>query len=259
VRGEGPPLLWISGYVVPARAFDAVTAELTDGYTVVAADHRGSGASNDPWLPTTTATMATDIVSVMDHLGIHAAHVAGFSLGGMVAQELAIRRPDRVLTLVLGSTSAGGPGVKAPAAGELLIQLRRTARRIPGKVDVGVLAAVRQGWAASTHDTTRRLDRIQAPTLVLHGGRDEAEWLARRISGAELRVVERAGHLLVIESPTARRALRTWLDTHADDPPSAPLGITARVGDLLSTPCRVAAAQSLPLRRLLRAGSRRAL
>lgn len=262
MRGSGPPLLWISGYVVPSQAFDAVIDGLADGFRVIAVDHRGSGHSSAPWCPTTTATMAADTLSVLDHLGISAAHVVGFSLGGMVAQELAIRSPQRVRSLVLGCTSAGGHGAKAPPAGELLGELRRTAGRIPGKVHVGVLAAVRQGWAASTHDTTRRLGRIKAPTLVLHGSADtvvpvaNAAWLAGRIPTSELRVVTGSGHLLVLESPTARRALRGWLDEHLDVAAAPPPDAVMLAEDLTAAPYRLLVAQTLPVRRLLRAGSR---
>lgn len=263
MRGNGPPLLWISGYVVPARAFDSVTRQLADGYTVVAADHRGSGSSSPPWLPTTTATMAADALSVLDHLGIDSAHVVGVSLGGMVAQEVTIRSPQRVRSLVLGSTSAGGLGTRTPLAAELLHELGRTARRVPGRIGIGMLAAVRQGWAAATHDTTGQLDRIKVPTLVLHGASDElvpvanAEWLARRIPAAELRVIERAGHLLLLESPAARRALRQWLDKHAGRPAGPPLGAAAYALQVATTPWRLGAAQTLPLHRLLGATVRR--
>jgi 3-oxoadipate enol-lactonase len=202
--------------------------------------------------------MASDALSVLDHHGIDSAHVVGFSLGGMVAQEIAIRSPQRVRSLAIGSTSAGGPGVKAPTAAELVSELRRTAGRIPGRVAVDALAALRQGWAASTHDATGRLARIAAPTLVLHGDGDElvpaanAVWLARCIPAADLRLVRGAGHLLILESPTARRALREWLDDHQDAEPASGATPAEQLTDLAFAPARVAWSQTLPARRLLR-------
>jgi hypothetical protein len=79
---------------------------------------------------------------------------------------------------------------------------------------------VHQGWAAATHDTTSRLHHIQAPTLVLHGSRDElvpvsnARTLARLIPGADPRVVRSAGHLFLFEPRTASDVVARWLDAH---------------------------------------------
>jgi predicted dienelactone hydrolase len=141
-------------------------------------------------------------------------------------------------------------------------ELRQTASRVPGgRVSVSALGALHQAAAASSHDATRRLHRIQAPTLVLHGSEDElvpvanATWLASRIPRAQLRVVRGGTHLLVLESPAARRALRNWLDEHSTALPvvNAPSAVAWVAG----VPCRVLLGQTLPLRRVIRAGSRR--
>lgn len=264
IRGGGPPLLWLSGYVVPVAAFDQVLDELAEGFTVVAVDHRGSGASRTRPLPTTTGTMAADALSVLDALGIDSAHVVGASLGGMVAQEVAIASPHRVRSLVLCSTTAGGPGAKTPPALDILIELRDTGRRVPGeRVRVRPLGALHQAAAASSHDATARLDRIRAATLVMHGEDDElvplsnATWLADRIPGARLKVVPGGSHLLVLDSPTAREELCTWLDDHRDAHPAASYSAVGRLCYVAGAPRRAVLGQSLPLRRLVRAGSRR--
>ena len=258
VRGSGPPLLWMSGYTVPVAAFDAVIDELADHFTVVAVDHRGSGTSRTRLRPTTTGTMASDAVSVLDQLGIGAAHVVGASLGGMVAQEVAIGHPHRVLSLVLCSTTAGGPGAKTPPAKDMLNELTATARRVPGRLRVRLLGVLHQTAAASSHDATRRLHRIQAPTLVLHGGADElvpvsnATWLASRIAGAQVRVVRGGTHLLVLESPAARKALRSWLAEHREGSPAPALSPRQRLCYLSAAPYRAVLGQTLPLRRAVR-------
>jgi len=264
VRGSGPPLLWMSGYVVPVAAFVEVIDELAEAFMVVAVDHRGSGTSSTRPLPTTTGTMAADALSVLNRLGLDSAHVLGVSLGGMVAQELAIACPHRVRSLVLCSTTAGGPGAKTPRVRDVVLELKQTASRVPGgPVRVRPLGALHQAAAASSHDATRRLHRIEAPTLVLHGGRDElvpvpnATWLASRIPGAELRVVRGGTHLLLLESPAARKALCGWLDEHrAHLPAVGPPDPRALLGLLLEAPYRMLLGQTLPLRRALRAGSR---
>ncbi len=262
VRGSGPLLLWMSGYAVPVAAFDSVIDQLAHVFTIIAIDHRGSGTSRTRLLPTTTGTMAADAMSVLDHLGIDAAHVVGASLGGMVAQEVAIGWPHRVRTLVLCSTTAGGSGAKTPPAKDILNELKATARRVPGGVRVRPLGALHQTAAASSHDATRRLHRIQAPTLVLHGGEDElvpvanATWLASRISGAQVRVVRGGTHLLVLESSAARKALCAWLDEHKDRMPVSAPSSREQLGYLAAAPYRALLGQTLPLRRAFRLARR---
>jgi pimeloyl-ACP methyl ester carboxylesterase len=264
VRGSGPPVLWMSGYVVPVAAFDEVLDELAEAFTVVAVDHRGSGTSRTRPLPTTTGTMAADAASVLDRLGLDSAHVVGASLGGMVAQELAIASPHRVRSLVLCSTTAGGPGAKSLPARDIVTELKQTALRVPGgRVRLRPLGALHQAAAASSHDATRRLDRIRAPTLVLHGDEDDllpvanATWLASHIPTARLQVVRGGTHLLVLESTEARTVLRAWLDEHRlRQPVPGPQGARARFGRLLESPYRILLGQTLPYRRAVMGGLR---
>lgn len=257
VRGTGPPLLLMSGYVIPARSLERVVDRFEDRYTCVTFDHRGSGRSRAPVMPMTTSGMARDATDVLRHLEISSAHVYGVSLGGMVAQELAIQAPHRVRTLILGGTTAGGIETRTPAAPALLRGLWEAGRTVPGSARVGVRGAVHQGWAAASHDTTARLRRIQAPTLVLHGSEDRivpssnAGTLARLIPGAEVRLIRGAGHLFLYDSVTATQVVRTWLDSHrAAAAQSRRTQLTA-VHDLACAPWRLAMAQTLPSRRLL--------
>lgn len=87
----------------------AVRRLLAGGYDVIAVDNRGCGRSSTPWCPWTTRTMAADTVAVLDELEIECAHVGSASLGGMIAQEVALDFPERVATLVLLSTTGGVP------------------------------------------------------------------------------------------------------------------------------------------------------
>jgi 3-oxoadipate enol-lactonase len=103
-----PPVLLLMGFAANGRLWaPAVTRLLAAGHHVITVDHRGCGRSSTPWRPWTTRTMARDVVAVMDELGIEQAHVSGGSLGGMVAQELALEFPDRVSKLILASTTGG--------------------------------------------------------------------------------------------------------------------------------------------------------
>jgi 3-oxoadipate enol-lactonase len=105
-----PPLLLVMGLGTNGRLWaPAVRRLLASGYEVTAVDNRGCGRSSTPWRPWTTRTMAADVVAVLDELEIERAHVQGASLGGMIAQEIALEFPERVSTLVLVSTTGGLP------------------------------------------------------------------------------------------------------------------------------------------------------
>src|ERR687895_216601 len=108
-RGSGdPPLLLIGGIPAIADDWEPLAQRLAaGGRRVIAYDNRGSGRSTVTPGPYTTARLAADAVALLDHLGIERADVFGMSLGGMIAQELALGWPERVDRLVLGCTHCG--------------------------------------------------------------------------------------------------------------------------------------------------------
>lgn len=210
---------------------------LAERSRLVLLDNRGIGDSDVPDGPYTASAMAEDVVAVLDGAGIDRAHVVGSSLGGMIAQELAISHPDRVERLVLLSTTPGGEDAHPmPEVTRRLIAempgmapeeaLRRavanalspaTVAARPELVDEIValrLAAPQDpaGWRAQAHagvtyDGGGRLGRIVAPTLVLHGTDDvvvdpaNARVLVERIPAARELLVDGLGHLPFWEDP----------------------------------------------------------
>jgi pimeloyl-ACP methyl ester carboxylesterase len=204
-------LLAIGPLGLDSRLWRLATPDaVAHGYTVLALDNRGCGRSGVPWRPWTLQTMAADAVAVLDHAGFDRAHVCGPSLGGLVAQELAISRGERVAALVLAATTPSLPRVDLlpyPAiAGAFLapaIRLltprspeERTRQLLRVLVSPEVAAKTEpssalwhlaaeladspsntrgQLWqlvAAGTGALWHRLGRIRAPTLIVHGTGD---------------------------------------------------------------------------------------
>jgi 3-oxoadipate enol-lactonase len=212
-------------------------------------DHAGTGRSSKRAMPFTTGQMAAGALRVLDEEGIESAYMVGLSLGGAVAQELALRHPGRVRGLILMSTSATGAfnlhnplaltAVSARVLGGSLRRRRLVAGPMvfspafltgsPGRADellAPLTAHLAAPWslagqysAAALHDRRRQLHRIRTPTLVLHGDRDvlvpvrSARRLAAGIPGAELHIFPGAGHGFMFERLEETFAVVTdWLD-----------------------------------------------
>ncbi len=259
---DAEPLLLITGFTISAAIFEPVLDRYAGRLQCIIFDNRGSGRSESPLRPTSMPELAADAAGLLEGLGVDSAHVYGVSMGGMVAQELALRFPERVRGLVLGGTTPGGPLAARPSLRELaaLGGAMATAGRGPGRPWLaGALfsdafrrehpervrellhgfaahppswwGAGGQWWATVYHDTVSRLGAIQAPTLVVHGSEDamaplaNARLLAERIPDAELAVVEGAGHAYLLERPEhSRDVLVEWLDRRGPIAPGEPRG-----------------------------------
>lgn len=237
--GEGPPLVLLNGYAATKADWDPSFLDaLSAGSRVICPDHRGIGDS--PPLPgeTTIAAMAADALAFMDALGLETVDLAGWSMGGMVAQALAATAPERVRRLVLLSTDHGGPAaVQAdPATWERLIDHSGTPREQATRLlslifppDLGavidaqfgeLVAAARAAlpeetlfaqeralaaWHAEPAD--RRLAAITAPTLVAAGTEDvvipaaNADLLAQALPDARAQTFPGGGHAFMAQVP----------------------------------------------------------
>lgn len=235
--GSGDPLVLIMGLGGDHLAWGFQLPVLAERHRVIAFDNRGAGQTDAPDHPYTIRRMAADTAGLMAALGVERAHVVGVSMGGMIAQELALTHPGRVRSLHLGCSMARPDGYlqsliaawrqvrttldregalrtmalwlfapatynERPEFVELLLQ-NALAHPHPQTV-TGFL---RQTEAVAGHDTLERLGRIACPTLVTVATEDIlvpprfSRQLAAAIPGAALRVVEGAGHVYFWERP----------------------------------------------------------
>ena len=237
-RGSGDPLLLIQGLSGNHLHWgEPFLSRLEPAFEAISYDHRGIGRSEPAPAGFTIGDLADDAVALLDALELPGAHVMGVSMGGMVAQELALRHPDRVRTLTLGCTYAGGEGsvLTDPAIIQRLTQLFLSGRigeamqegyrinvsaqyaadpshiepfkRIAAELPATLEIMLAQAQAVQGHDTSLRLSQIRMPTLVVHGTEDQmlpvanAHAIAARIPDARLEILEGVGHLFWWEQP----------------------------------------------------------
>jgi pimeloyl-ACP methyl ester carboxylesterase len=245
--GSGAPVLLVMGLGMSADGWWRSIPVLAEELECIAFDNRGAGRSDVPEGPYSIELMADDAMAVLDAADVERAHVYGISLGGMIAQTIALRHPDRVDKLVLGATTPGGhrhlkakdevlkllgareiltPEIAAWASvpinyarrtreqgGERIAQdiAQRLAHPITGPgygAQLGVAMSFKLGEGAS---------EIGHETLVVHGDEDvlvrpeNGELLAELIPNATLRMLPNAAHFYVTDEPASDRAVLEFL------------------------------------------------
>lgn len=244
-QGQGTPILLIMGLGYPSDLWHRTRPVLAASYRTLALDNRGIGRSEAPLGPLSIALMAEDAGAVLDAAGVENAHIFGVSMGGMIAQEFALQYPQRVRSLILGCTQAGGlhavaaapdvlmalmsrPNLTPDQAAEIFIPILYDPATPRERVDEDM--AILRRWpphpatfAAQLHaivawEAYRRLPEIVAPTLVIHGDSDRliparnGELVAARIPNAQLVRIPHAGHMLATDQPEAtHRAVTEFL------------------------------------------------
>lgn len=262
VRGprEGEPVLLIQGLGTDSRGWALQRRAIARRHRVITFDNRGVGRSDKPLDGYGLERMALDSVEVLDALGVDAAHVMGASMGGVIAQVLAVRHPSRVRSLVLACTAcrhhrwrrellaewaemASEAGMRAWAHEHLRwIVGPRSLRRFGA--GFGLLAPVFmsapahafagqiQAILALDDELRLELSTVDVPTLVLVGSQDtltpqaDAEEIAELIPGAELAVVRGGAHGFMVEAaPSFNRAVLDFLGRVAEGRTVAPSSV----------------------------------
>ena len=234
--GSGEPLLLICGLGTTSDLWHRSRPLFANRFRTIVLDNRGVGRSDVPAGVYSIASMAADAVAVLDAAQAETAHILGVSLGGMIAQELVLRYPQRVRSLILGCTTAGepiGPHAVHPDPGVLLALMREgmsveesnelfrpllyAAQTPSERIEADMTIRMRwpptaQGYMGqlqglSGWDAYSRLGEIRAPTLVIHGESDRlipcanARILTERIARAQLALIPEAGHVFWTDQP----------------------------------------------------------
>lgn len=244
-HGAGEPLLLVSGQASDRSAWDYVRDDFAARHRVIVFDHRGTGESDKPQVPTySTRGFAADAIAILDHLGIERAHAYGTSMGGRVCQWLGVEHASRIGALVLGCTTPGNAhGIArerevdiAMASGDLsklfdLMVSPAWAASHPDVVEnlftvmkhpIPRYAAQLHYRASEGHDAWDLLPTISAPTLVIHGSDDRinptanASLLAERIPNTVLHIVQGGRHAYHLEyRKEASRVVLEFLARHS--------------------------------------------
>jgi 3-oxoadipate enol-lactonase len=245
-QGSGEPLLLIMGLSYPSYMWHRTRPLLAQNFRTIAFDNRGIGQSDVPPGVYPISQMASDAAAVLDAAKVSSAHVFGVSMGGMIAQEFTLQYPQRVRSLILGCTNAGGPHAVRAAAEVLQLLMRQgmtpeeakeaiipyiyDAATPRARIDEDM--AIRMKWYPTPQgylgqlqgilawEAYSRIAQIKAPTLIIHGETDQlipvanARLLAERMPHAQLVLIPHAGHIFETDQPTiANRAITEFLST----------------------------------------------
>jgi pimeloyl-ACP methyl ester carboxylesterase len=211
-HGSGEPVLMIMGLSFTLDMWHRTLPLIARTRRALVFDNRGVGRSGVPGGPYSIPGMAEDAKAVLDAAGVDGAHVIGASMGGMIAQELALRHPSRVKSLILACTSCGGLRAKFPQPSRFRNQASWPAQieednRIRLRWHPTPRGYLNQLIAILRWSSYGRLPRISVPTLIVHGDSDvivppeNAAILARRIPNAQVRMIPAAGHIFTTDQP----------------------------------------------------------
>jgi pimeloyl-ACP methyl ester carboxylesterase len=216
VYGQGEPVLLIHGGLGNADVWGFQVPALAETHRVIVADSRGHGRSTRSDQPFGYALMADDYLALLDHLGIDKVALIGWSDGGIIGLDIAIRHPERLSRLFAFAANYTPEGVKASVADDPTFNayIERAGKEYerlsptPGEFDAFV-DQISQMWATEPNYTKEQLKAITVPTVIFDGDHDEAiepahtAEMAELIPGAELVIMKDASHFAMWQQPEA--------------------------------------------------------
>lgn len=241
IRGSGKPLVLISGLGYPLWQWHKMVPLLEKHFQVIVFDNRGVGQSDKPAGPYTAQMLAADTAELLDALGIEKAIIMGHSMGGFIAQAMALDFSSKVEKLILCSTNFGGPH-SVPVTPEAMKVLSDVTSDAVTRFKNGLVVSTAPGWAEKNPQMIQewiqwrtanpispapyqaqlaiglalipeaaafesKLSRINIPTLILFGSHDKvvppenARLLSEKISNSRVVIFPDAGHFFPIEIP----------------------------------------------------------
>ena len=247
IHGSGKPLVLISGIGYPLWQWRRMVPYLSKHFRVITFDNRGVGQSDKPAGPYTAQMLAADTAGLLDALGIESALILGHSMGGFIAQAMALDFPEKVSKLILCSTNFGGPH-HIPVTPEAFAVLSDTTSDPLTRFINGLKVSTAPGWADAHPNLVKEwiewrvanpidvaayqaqlaiglaltseeaafesnLPQISVPTLIVFGAHDKvvppenAELLRKQIRGSRIAIIPDAGHFFPIEVPEAASQL----------------------------------------------------
>ena len=250
-EGHGTPIVFIHGLAGDLSGWTAQVKALRDRYRVIAFDNRGAGKSTQVDEPISTRDMAFDTIGLMEALGVSGAHIVGRSMGGAIAQHIALERPDLVRSLTLCASFArldplgvrvltnmrevlewrGSWSDHAKHSIQNFVgsayynrepeQIARILSLIGGETRLPA-CYVRQNWACLEHDTLDRLSTIKLPVLIMGGAQDPicsptcTSWMSERLPHSRTVMFDGCSHFFLMEEPTRfMTELESWLAVHS--------------------------------------------
>jgi len=207
IHGDGPPLILLHGGLGSAGSWENQIPDLSKQYKVIAVDSRGHGRSTFSEQQIGYALMASDVLALMDYLGVKKAHILGWSDGAIIGLNLAIKHPDRLNKLIAYGANYNPSGLRADVGENKKIKeyLEKAAKNYqtlspdPAQWDA-FQKNIGQMWESEPNFTAEQLRGITVPTLILDGDNDEAistehtKELAGLIPRAELILIAGTGH-----------------------------------------------------------------
>ncbi len=237
LEGQGEPLLLIRGFASAASMWYSQVPVLSEHFKVVTFDNRDTGNSDRVAVPYTIGDMAGDVIALIEHLGVGPVYLLGISMGGMIAQQVTLLRPDLVKSLILGCTTCNA--ATGTTTDPQVLELFATRQELSDEENVRrslpvffskeslthrphiinefvnkslaqrppLETFVRHRQAIGGFKVCDQIHQITLPTLILHGRADlllpvvDAEELKERLPQARLKIYEGLGHLFFMEDP----------------------------------------------------------